>query len=564
MEELGSALTSIGKTLTDLNKKKVDKPIPDSFLKPPPHMSILSPPVYNPSGTTPKQKFSLFFPPESPPPESSKKSPDEPQSLVSIRKPSYEPIPPHSSRPAAPDLVGKGKIPEGISYAEEWYQEWNIDNLSVAQIRQVIDRMFVSYKIMCMKGKGEVEACKSLIQCFTGSLSKWWEITSSPLMLTKMESESLKDEQGDIVYHSDGTPMNNMIGALTTLILEHWCGTETEISDKHETVLMNMKCRKMSEYEQFHKEWTQRIFEVKDSKNLLWKQVYMAALPSRFVDYLKIENTFSLPYETYTWGEIYSIVTKALLGLCTSIKMQKSVSKSSYLPDQKSVCEQYGIYNTDIQPRKKRKEYKKDRNSKGRYKWIPRSHYYDPKDIHLKTHKAELRQKLKCWICGKEGHTAYHCPDNDAARKGKGKLSEQRAREYREKRAAEERRRVRFGCNRCGDPSHDTNDCPQGPFHQPKIEAHPLQAQFYSSSDSSGDESSSYEEIVVNNVCKCDNPFQCACTDHTSDTTSSSSFTYLIEKLKVCMHNMKGNADSEAQMLAQIKSLPEGEMKAAL
>jgi hypothetical protein len=133
-----------------------------------------------------------------------------------------------------------------------------------------------------------------------------------------------------------------------------------------------MKCRKMSEYEQFHKEWTQRIFEVKDSKNLLWKQVYMAALPSRFVDYLKIENTFSLPYETYTWGEIYSIVTKALLGLCTSIKMQKSVSKASYLPDQKSVCEQYGIYNTDILPRKKRKEYKKDKKQKGRYRWIPK------------------------------------------------------------------------------------------------------------------------------------------------------------------------------------------------
>jgi hypothetical protein len=43
-------------------------------------------------------------------------------------------------------------------------------------------------------------------------LSKWWEVISSPLMITKMESETLKDEQGDIVYHSDGTPMNNMIG----------------------------------------------------------------------------------------------------------------------------------------------------------------------------------------------------------------------------------------------------------------------------------------------------------------------------------------------------------------
>lgn len=70
--------------------------------------------------------------------------------MVSIHKPSYEHIPPHSSRPAATDLIGKGRVPEGLSYADEWYQEWNIDNLSVAQIRQVIDRMFVAYKIMCM------------------------------------------------------------------------------------------------------------------------------------------------------------------------------------------------------------------------------------------------------------------------------------------------------------------------------------------------------------------------------------------------------------------------------
>jgi hypothetical protein len=196
---------------------------------------------------------------------------------------------------------------------------------------------------------------------------------------------------------------------------------------------MNMKCRKMSEYEQFHKEWVQRIFEVKDSKNLLWKQVYMAALPSRFVDYLKLENTFSYPMKLIHWGEIYSIITKALLGLCTSIKIQKAVSKSSYLPDQKSVCEQYGIYNTDLQPRTKKKSAKQDRNrNKGYFKYFPRSHYYDPKDIHLKTHKAEAKQQLKCWICGKNGHTALYCPDNEAARKGRGKLSEQRAAELKD------------------------------------------------------------------------------------------------------------------------------------
>lgn len=236
------------------------------------------------------------------------------------------------------------------------------------------------------------------------------------------------------------------------------------------------------------------------------------------------------------------------------------MSKSSYLPDQKSVCEQYGIYNTDLQPRTRRKVYKKDRNqsSKGYYKYFPRSHFYEPKDIHLKTQKAEAKQQLKCWVCGKEGHTAFYCPDNEAARKGRGKLSEQRAAEYR--RRAEEKKKVRFGCNRCGSSDHDTNQCPQSPFTPPKIEAHPVLEQVSEYFGDASSSSSSSDELVVNNTCSCPNSLQCACTD--SDSSSSVSSSPSVQKLKLCMHNLAG--DSEAEMLAQIKGMPEGEMKKAL
>lgn len=58
--DIGTALSNIGTNLTELKKKKQDRPIPDSFLRAPPPLSILTP-VYNPAGTSPKQKFSLFF-----------------------------------------------------------------------------------------------------------------------------------------------------------------------------------------------------------------------------------------------------------------------------------------------------------------------------------------------------------------------------------------------------------------------------------------------------------------------------------------------------------------------
>jgi len=98
-----------------------------------------------------------------------------------------------------------------------------------------------------------------------------WETESPPKLIDMMEAEVLKDEKGDVIHNPDGTVISNMIGALTSMILEHWCGSETEIADKNEVILMNLKCHKMSQYDDFHRDWMQRKFEVKDSNNLLWE-----------------------------------------------------------------------------------------------------------------------------------------------------------------------------------------------------------------------------------------------------------------------------------------------------
>ena len=135
-----------------------------------------------------------------------------------------------------------GKLPPTNLFYPKSHKEWNVDNFTMGQIRQMLDQMITEYKLMCVAGKSEVEACKTLIQCFTGTLARWWELESSPAMLDKLEKEVLRDEQGDIKFNLDGTAQNNMIGALTALIQEHFCGTDITLSDKHEMVLMNLKC----------------------------------------------------------------------------------------------------------------------------------------------------------------------------------------------------------------------------------------------------------------------------------------------------------------------------------
>jgi hypothetical protein len=141
MEGLGEAFSIMGKTLLEIKDKDhiLDKPIPHSFILPNSLISIVSP-VYKPSETKIEHKFPHHFPKAQDEPESSKNT----LSLVSIQKPSYENLHRHVSRPPAPDLLGKGRIPESQTFAEDWFPEWNIDNLSIGQIRQMLDRMYVS------------------------------------------------------------------------------------------------------------------------------------------------------------------------------------------------------------------------------------------------------------------------------------------------------------------------------------------------------------------------------------------------------------------------------------
>ena len=57
-----------------------------------------------------------------------------------------------------------------------------------------------------------------------------------------------------------------------------------------------------------------------------------------FVDYIRLQEVFQLSFESYTWGEIYAHITKTLVSLCTSSKVNKYLEKLSKLLDKKSIC----------------------------------------------------------------------------------------------------------------------------------------------------------------------------------------------------------------------------------
>lgn len=370
-------------------------------------------------------------------------------------------------------------------------------------------------------------------------------------MIEKMEKEVVKDENGDVEFHSDGTPINNMIGALTPLIQEHFCGSWPTVSDKHELVLMNLKCRNINQYEDFHKDWMQRIFLVKDPKNLLWKQIYLAALPSKLVDILKLQDAFQLPLEVYLWGEIYATIIKVLITLCTISKMNKSIEKLNRLPGTKSFCHRYGITIDDplVTHRKSRKRVKKtqkkekfirkynkrrsfpkssrppQRSSKekrGYYKYIPKTHYYQPADIHPRCQKIERTKNMVCWLCGKTGHSSNLCADAQESKKNRGSKSQ-----VQNKGKAPVKTEAK--CARCGSSFYKTEDCIWLAIQQ--VEEH-----YSSDTESESSSSSSAEEL--NAYCQCSDSENCKC-DCSSTESGFSSDSFIEEDFSQKLKLMK-------------------------
>lgn len=108
-------------------------------------------------------------------------------------------------------------------------------------------------------------------------------------------------------------------------------------------------------------------------------------------------------------------------------------------PDNKSICSKYGfIINDPIVQRIKHGKSqnkghkllakihprKSNGHKKGSYKIMPRTHYQEPKDIHLKSQRKNM---ITYWLCGQTGHTANRCPQGRESRENIGKKTQEYA-----------------------------------------------------------------------------------------------------------------------------------------
>lgn len=72
----------------------------------------------------------------------------------------------------------------------------------------------------------------------------------------------------------------------------------------------------------------------------------------------------------------------------------------------------------------KNQPHMSNRHKKGSYKIVPRTHYYEPKDIHLNSQRKNM---IPCWLRGHIRHTANKCPQGRESRENRGKKTQKYA-----------------------------------------------------------------------------------------------------------------------------------------
>jgi len=152
-------ITGLTDRVEKMNLSKVEIPVPNSFLV---KRSIK---IQDPVKTV--NKFAALFPKEVATSFESKATikvtiaslfKDEEQEKGKEQKdhdtqifPIYEPLEHRFIIYLAPHIEGKGKLPESHTFFLDSHREWNIDNMSVGQIWQMINMMYTEYKQMCLR-----------------------------------------------------------------------------------------------------------------------------------------------------------------------------------------------------------------------------------------------------------------------------------------------------------------------------------------------------------------------------------------------------------------------------
>ncbi|KAH9696694.1 hypothetical protein KPL71_023272 [Citrus sinensis] len=318
--------------------------------------------------------------------------------------------------------------------------EWNIDGMSEYNILGVLQQMTMAanaYKTQ--SGTSDKAIAEILIAGFTGQLKGWWDHLLTKLQQLDIFNAIQIDENGAPILDEFNNPIQDAVATLILTISLHFIGDPSHLRDKNAELLHNLRCRKLSDFQDYKTTFFTRLFLRDDANHVTWKEKFLAGLPTLLGE--KVRNSIKalydnrVPYDELTYGELVSFVNKEGLKICQDLKLQKRLKWELRRSKQElgGFCKQfnYDPFKTstskDCNGKRSSKPYKKHYKSRSHrkpfhdFRKLPykkpsrpykRPSFSKKKDFRAKPKTPFNFKEATCFKCGMKGHTAKFCRMN--------------------------------------------------------------------------------------------------------------------------------------------------------
>ncbi|GAV80053.1 hypothetical protein CFOL_v3_23515, partial [Cephalotus follicularis] len=116
-------------------------------------------------------------------------------------------------------------------------------------------------------------------------------------------------------------------------IVKYFVGDPTYLKDRTIDQLSNLRCRKLQDVRWYKDTFMTKVLTREDANQPYWKEKFITDLPTLFAEKIKSKyrekHKGVVPYETLTYGDIISTITKTGLEICNDIKMSRQIKRDS-------------------------------------------------------------------------------------------------------------------------------------------------------------------------------------------------------------------------------------------